>query len=95
MVPATAIPLNPSLFDRLTGLDQSQRLKMGLGVVLFLAIGIIGIVMGRQAEWRVLYSNLADKDGGAIVAQLSQMNIPYKHADGGRHQNRTLSLIHI
>lgn len=83
MVPATAIPLNPSLFDRLAGLDQSQRLKMGLGVVLFLAIGIIGIVMGRQAEWRVLYSNLADKDGGAIVAQLSQMNIPYKHADGG------------
>ena len=83
MVPATAIPLNPSLFDRLAGLDQSQRLKMGLGVVLFLAIGIIGMVMGRQAEWRVLYSNLADKDGGAIVAQLSQMNIPYKHADGG------------
>ncbi len=83
MVTATAIPLNPSLFDRLAGLDQSQRLKMGLGVVLFLAIGIIGIVMGRQAEWRVLYSNLADKDGGAIVAQLSQMNIPYKHADGG------------
>ena len=83
MVTATAIPLNPSLFDRLAGLDQSQRLRMGLGVVLFLAIGVIGIVMGRQAEWRVLYSNLADKDGGAIVAQLSQMNIPYKHADGG------------
>ena len=83
MVTATAIPLNPSLFDRLAGMDQSQRMRMGLGVVLFLAIGIIGIVMGRQAEWRVLYSNLADKDGGAIVAQLSQMNIPYKHSDGG------------
>ena len=83
MVTATAIPLNPSLFFFFFGLDQSQRLKMGLGVVLFLAIGIIGMVMGRQAEWRVLYSNLADKDGGAIVAQLSQMNIPYKHADGG------------
>ena len=83
MVTATAIPLNPSFFDRLSGLNQSQRLRMGFGVVLFLAIGIIGIVMGRQAEWRVLYSNLADKDGGAIVAQLSQMNIPYKHSDGG------------
>lgn len=79
----TAIPLNPSLSDRLAGLNQSQRFRMGLGVVLFLAIGVIGMVMGRQAEWRVLYSNLADKDGGAIVAQLSQMNIPYKHADGG------------
>ncbi|WP_210542266.1 flagellar basal-body MS-ring/collar protein FliF [Rhodoferax sp. PAMC 29310] len=83
MVTASAIPLNPSLAGRLSGLDQSQRLRLALGVVLFLAIGIIGIVMGRQAEWRVLYSNLADKDGGAIVAQLSQMNIPYKHSDGG------------
>ena len=71
MVPATAIPLTPSLFDRLAGLDQSQRLRMGLGVVVFLAIGVIGMIMGRQAEWRVLYANLADKDGGAIVAQLT------------------------
>ena len=31
----------------------------------------------------MLYANLSDKDGGAIIAQLSQMNVPYKHADGG------------
>lgn len=83
MAAAPAIPLNPSLAERLAGLGQTQRLRMGLGVALFVAIGIIGMVMGRQAEWRVLYANLAEKDGGAIVAQLSQMNIPYKHADGG------------
>lgn len=39
--------------------------------------------MGRQAEWRVLYSNLADKDGGAVIAQLTTMNVPYKYAEGG------------
>ena len=83
MSAAPAIPVNPSLSQRLSGLDQAQRLRIGLGLALFIAIGVIGLVMGRQAEWRVLYSNLADKDGGAIVAQLSQMNIPYKHADGG------------
>ena len=83
MPAAPAIPVNSSLSQRFAGLDQSQRLRIGLGLVLFIAIGIIGLVMGRQAEWRVLYSNLADKDGGAIVAQLTQMNIPYKHADGG------------
>src|SRR5690606_27085445 len=49
---------------------------------------LLGIVaafffMGRQAEWRVLYSNLSDRDGGAIVAQLTQMNVPYKHTEGG------------
>jgi flagellar M-ring protein FliF len=83
MPAAPAISLNPTLSQRFAGLDQSQRLRIGLGLALFVAIGIIGMVMGRQAEWRLLYSNLADKDGGAIVAQLSQMNIPYKYGDGG------------
>ncbi|MBA3059929.1 MAG: flagellar M-ring protein FliF [Gammaproteobacteria bacterium] len=83
MSAAPAIPINPTLSQRFSGLDQAQRLRMALGLAVFIAIGIIGLVMGRQAEWRVLYANLADKDGGAIVAQLSTMNIPYKHADGG------------
>ena len=79
----TATPVNPTLSQRLAGMDQAQRLRVGVGIVLFVAIGIVGLVMGRQAEWRVLYANLADKDGGAIVAQLTTMNIPYKHTDGG------------
>lgn len=83
MAAAPAIPVNPSMSQRFSGLDQAQRLRIGLGIALFIAIGVIGLVMGRQAEWRVLYANLADKDGGAIVAQLTTMNIPYKHADGG------------
>ena len=83
MATAPAIPLNPSLSQRLAGLEPGQRMRLGLGIVVFVAIGVIGLMMGRQAEWRVLYTNLADKDGGAIVAQLSQMNVPYKHAEGG------------
>ena len=83
-MPAVAtLPINPTLAQRLAGLDQGQRLRLALGVVLFVAIGVIGLVMGRQAEWRVLYSNLADKDGGAVIAQLSTLNVPYKHAEGG------------
>ncbi|MFM7459785.1 MAG: flagellar basal-body MS-ring/collar protein FliF, partial [Burkholderiales bacterium] len=30
-----------------------------------------------------MFSNISDKDGGAIIAQLSQMNVPYKYTDGG------------
>lgn len=83
-MPAVAtLPVNPSLAQRLAALDQGQRLRLAMGVVLFVAIGVVGLVMGRQAEWRVLYSNLADKDGGAVIAQLSTLNVPYKHADGG------------
>ena len=31
-----------------------------------------------HGDFRVLYANLSDKDGGAVVAQLSQMNVPYR-----------------
>ena len=37
----------------------------------------------RQHDYGVLYSNLSDRDGGAIIASLQQMNIPYKFAGGG------------
>ncbi|RFO95026.1 flagellar basal body M-ring protein FliF [Rhodoferax lacus] len=79
----TAITVNPTIVQRFSGLDQGQRMRLVLGIVLFVAIAIGGLVMGRQAEWRVLYSNLADKDGGAVIAQLGTMNIPYKYSDGG------------
>lgn len=83
MSAVATLPLNPTIAQRVAGLDQGQRMRLALGVVLFVAIGIMGLVMGRQAEWRVLYSNLADKDGGAVIAQLSTLNVPYKYTEGG------------
>jgi flagellar M-ring protein FliF len=83
MSAVATVPVNATLSQRVNALSQAQKLRLAVGVALFVLIGIIGIVMGRQAEWRVLYANLADKDGGAIVAQLTQMNVPYKHGDGG------------
>lgn len=77
------IPVNPSWSQRLNRMDRSQQMRLALGVALVVALAIAAIVLGRQPDWRVLYANLSDKDGGAIVAQLSQMNVPYKHADGG------------
>jgi flagellar M-ring protein FliF len=65
-------------------MDSSQKLKLGLGAMALLALALAFFFMGRQPEWRVLYANLGDKDGGAVVAQLSQMNVPYKHAEGGQ-----------
>lgn len=83
MAAAPAISVNPTLSDRFAGMDRAQRLRLGLGVALLVAVAVIGLVLGRQAEWRVLYANLADRDGGAIVAQLTTMNVPYKHTEGG------------
>ena len=83
MSAVATIPVNPTIGQRFAGLDQRQRLRLALGVALFVAIAVVGLVMGRQSEWRVLYSNLADKDGGAVIAQLTTLNIPYKYTEGG------------
>ncbi len=72
-----------SLSDRLGALDRSQRLKLLIGAVLLIALVAGAVVLGRQPDWRVLYANLGDKDGGAVVAQLAQMNVPYKYTEGG------------
>lgn len=76
-------PASPNWLQRLSALDRAQRMRLGVGAALLVAVAIAAIVLGRQPDYRVLFANLSDKDGGAIVAQLSQMNVPYKHADGG------------
>jgi flagellar M-ring protein FliF len=54
-----------------------------LGVAAILAV-MSGVWMwSQQPDYRVLFSNFSDRDGGAIVASLQQMNVPYKFADGG------------
>ncbi|WP_295856420.1 flagellar basal-body MS-ring/collar protein FliF [uncultured Xylophilus sp.] len=84
-LPATALSpaAAPAWSRKLASLDRGQRMRLAIGVALLAVVAIGGIVMGRQAEWRVLYANLPDKDGGAIVAQLATMNVPYKYAEGG------------
>ena len=82
-VPVTPPPASPNWLQRLSALDSSQRMRLGAGIALLVVAAVAAMVMGRQPDYKVLFSNLSDKDGGAIVAQLSQMNVPYKHADGG------------
>jgi flagellar M-ring protein FliF len=38
---------------------------------------------GGGGDYRVLFSGLSDKDGGAVIAQLSQMGVAYRHSEGG------------
>lgn len=77
------MPARPSWLQRLSALDRGQRMRLGVGAALLVAAALAAIVLGRQPDYKVLFSNLNDKDGGAVVAQLSQMNVPYKYTEGG------------
>ena len=79
----TATPVAPSWTQKLAELDRSQKIKLALGIALLVVVALAGTFMTRQADWKVLYTNLSDKDGGAVVAQLAQMNVPYKYSEGG------------
>ncbi len=83
---ATPAPTAPrsALGEGFSRMDAGHKLKLGLGAFVLLALALAVFFMGRQADWRVLYANLGDKDGGAIVAQLSQMNVPYRYSEGGQ-----------
>ncbi|MBS0309459.1 MAG: flagellar M-ring protein FliF, partial [Proteobacteria bacterium] len=60
-----------------------RSLVLMVGAALIVAV-MTGVWMwAQQSDYKVLFSNFSDRDGGAIVASLQQMNVPYKFADGG------------
>lgn len=49
----------------------------------FLSVIIALLFWAKSPDYRLLYSNISDEDGGAIVAQLTQMNVPYRFQEHG------------
>ena len=67
----------------MAALPAAAKMKLGMATAALLATVAAMAMWASQGDWRVLYANLPDKDAGAILAQLSQMNVPYRHAEGG------------
>ncbi len=72
-----------SLFQGFNSLPNAQKLGMMVALAASIAL-LAGLWMWSQVpDYKVLFSNLSDRDGGTIVSSLQQMNVPYKVADGG------------
>jgi flagellar M-ring protein FliF len=72
--------------QRLSGLTQMRgnpRAPLIFAVALLVAIVAGLFLWSRAPDYKVLYSNLSDRDGGSIIAALQQANIPYKFSDNG------------
>ena len=61
----------------------SPRLLMMIGGAALVAVIAAAMLWSRAPDYRVLFSNVSDSDGGAIIAALQQMNVPYRFANGG------------
>ena len=90
--------MTPPLFEGIMGLRPSwdeARTRYGLletwqrltlwGIVVGLIVASVTLFMSmpKTGDDKVLFSNLNDKDGAAIVASLQQMQVPYKYSEGG------------
>ena len=79
----------PGLMGQIPVLSQFKELhssqKLGLMIAAAAVIALmVGSWMWSQApDYRVLYPNVSDKDGGAIITALEQMKVPYKFTEGG------------
>ena len=78
VISSTAVPV--SVFARMTARTKGMLV---LGAAALAAVVAATWLWSSTPTYRVLFTNLSDRDGGAVIAQLSQMNIPYKNADGG------------
>jgi len=60
-----------------------SKLFLLAGMAAVIAVMVVFWLWSQQPDYRVLFSNFSDKDGGAIVAALDKMNVPYKLSDSG------------
>ena len=66
-----------------TRLKSSPKIPLMIAGAAAIAVVVALLLWLRSPDYRVLLSNLSAKDGGDIVSQLTQMNVPYQIADNG------------
>ncbi|HHT8826846.1 TPA: flagellar basal-body MS-ring/collar protein FliF [Yersinia enterocolitica] len=67
----------------LTRLRANPKIPLLIAAAAAVAILVALMLWAKSPDYRVLYRNLNDRDGGDIVTQLTQLNIPYRFADNG------------
>ena len=71
------------LRDAFNRLSSQQKIIFMVAIAAIIAVIVGTILWSRQPDWKVLFSNLNEKDGGSIATVLEQQNIPHRYSDSG------------
>jgi len=71
------------LREALARLSSTQKIALGVTLAAIVALIVTSAIWLRQPDYRVLFSNIGERDGGAIITALEQLNVPYRFSDGG------------
>lgn len=71
------------LRDAFNLLGTQQKLAFMVAIAALIAVIVGTALWSQQPDWKVLFSNLGEKDGGTIIGILEQQNIPHRMSDNG------------
>ncbi|MEO5735248.1 MAG: flagellar basal-body MS-ring/collar protein FliF [Rubrivivax sp.] len=74
---------NDGLGARWASMPARVQLLALLGLGALVAVLVVMFGGARDSDFRPLFPNLSEKDGGQIIDKLAQMNVPYRFAEGG------------
>lgn len=80
---AESLQLSNPATGGLAALPLNRKILLGAGIAAFVAVLAAAALWSRQPDYKVLFASLSDRDGGAVVASLSQMNVPYRFTEVG------------
>ncbi|WP_088156478.1 flagellar basal-body MS-ring/collar protein FliF [Achromobacter xylosoxidans] len=78
--------LSSSLLTKFPMLEKVRALPKPIllgGAAALVAIIVAVAMWSSEPKYKVLFSNLDDRDGGAIVTALGAMNVPYRYNETG------------
>jgi len=76
-------PALPAPKTSFGALPMNKKLMMIGGAAALAALIIVAAMWSKTPDHKVLFSNLSDRDGGAVIAALTQMNVPYTFTEAG------------
>jgi flagellar M-ring protein FliF len=81
-LPAATAPAGgfAARWSALPGRTQLLAL-VGVAALVAVLVALAGNV--RQGDYRPLFTTLSEKDGGQVIERLTQLNVPYRFAEGG------------
>jgi flagellar M-ring protein FliF len=83
MVVQSAQPADTGLLHRLQTIPARMQWMAVAGIVGLAAVLAMMFGNARDADYRVLFPNLSEKDGGQVIEKLTLLNVPYRFMEGG------------
>lgn len=81
-IPAWRVRLNEAL-ERFKALPPNKKFLFYGALAALFAVVVATVMMNREPAYKILFANLADRDGGQVTAALQQLNVPYQLGAGG------------